>query len=63
MGHPDFPTRVNLVLAVMKIVGVLLLVPRFGYLASAALLAGSYILGVTVSVFKFRAVLAQVEQA
>lgn len=54
IGHPDFPTKVNLALAVLKIAGVLLLVPSFGYLASAALLAGSYLLGVTVSVFKFR---------
>ncbi len=62
-GHPDFPHGVNLVLAVLKILGVLLLVPRFGYLASAALLSGSYILGVTVSVIKFRAVLAQAERS
>jgi len=54
IGRPDFPTKVNLVLASLKVVGVLLLVPQYGYLASAALLAGSYLLGVTVSVIKFR---------
>jgi hypothetical protein len=30
-------------------------VPRYGYLASAALLAGSYVLGVSAAVIKFRA--------
>jgi len=58
VGLPDFPTKVNLVLAIMKVIGVLLLVPVYGYLASAALLAGSYILGVTVSVFRLRAELS-----
>jgi O-antigen/teichoic acid export membrane protein len=55
IGRPDFPTKVNLVLAVLKLLGIFLLVPAYGYLASAALLAGSYILGVTVSAFKMRA--------
>lgn len=54
VGQPDFPAKVNLVLAIIKVTGMLLLVPRFGFLASAALLAGSYLLGVTVSVIKFR---------
>lgn len=55
VGLPDFPTKVNLTLAVLKILGILLLVPRYGYLASAALLAGSYVLGVSASVVRFRA--------
>ena len=62
VGRPDFPTKVNLVLAALKVTGVLLLVPRFGYLASAGLLAGSYVLGVTVSVFKFRGEVARQER-
>ncbi|HSF81198.1 MAG TPA: oligosaccharide flippase family protein [Anaerolineales bacterium] len=62
IGHPDFPTKVNLVLAVLKVIGVLLLVPRFGYLASASLLAGSYLLGVSVSVLKFRREVSRQEQ-
>lgn len=53
IGLPDFPAKVNLVLAVLKITGIFLLVPIYGYLASAALLAGSYIVGVSVSVIKF----------
>ncbi len=63
IGRPDFPTKVNLVLAVLKVTGALLLVPSFGYLASAALLAGSYVLGVSVSVLKFRREVARQEQA
>jgi len=61
IGHPDFPTKVNLILASLKVVGVLLLVPQYGYLASAALLAGSYLLGVTVSVLKFHYEISHLE--
>ena len=63
LGRPDFPTKVNLFLAVSKVAGILLLVPRFGYLASASLLAGSYILGVSVSALKVRLLIAKKEQA
>jgi O-antigen/teichoic acid export membrane protein len=59
IGRAGYPARVNLLLAGLKIAGVLLLVPRFGYLASAALFAGSYILGVTLTVSKFRSELAR----
>lgn len=62
LGRPDFPTKVNLALAVAKIAGILLLVPRYGYLASAALLAGSYILGVGVSALKVRALVSAQEK-
>ena len=62
IGLPEFPVKVNLVLAMIKIVGVLLLVPVYGYLASAALLAGSYIIGVTVSVLKFRSEISRQER-
>jgi O-antigen/teichoic acid export membrane protein len=62
LGRPDFPTKVNLLLALMKTAGILLLVPRFGHLASAALLAGSYLIGVTVSVFKANQIMSQQEQ-
>lgn len=55
LGRPDFPTKVNLGLAAFKIVGIFLLVPRYGYLASAALLSASYLIGVSLSVWKVRA--------
>ncbi len=63
VGLPDFPAKVNLVLAALKVVGILLLVPIYGYLASAALLAGSYIVGVSVSVLKFRAEITRQERS
>jgi O-antigen/teichoic acid export membrane protein len=54
IGRADFPAKVNLVLAFLKVVGILVLVPLFGYLASASLLAGYYLLSVTAAVIKFR---------
>ena len=63
VGLPDFPTKVNTVLAVLKVVGILLLVPVFGYIANAGLLAGSYILGVSVSVWRLLRELKSKEQA
>jgi O-antigen/teichoic acid export membrane protein len=52
LGLPDFPTKVNLVLAVLKIAGILLLVPRFGYLASASLFAAYYIFSTSIAAWK-----------
>lgn len=63
LGRPDFPTKINLGLAVFKLAGMFLLVPRYGYLASASLLAGSYILGVSISALKVRSIVAQQQQA
>lgn len=69
LGKPEFPMKVNLALAGAKLLGVLLLVPRFGYLANAALLSGSYLIGVSITSLKTRSVLrkhiqaAQVEAA
>jgi O-antigen/teichoic acid export membrane protein len=62
LGRPDFPTKLNLGLAVLKVAGILLLVPSFGYLANAALLAGSYLLGVSISALKVRSLVARQEQ-
>ncbi len=57
LNHPDFPTKVNLVVAILKTAGILLLVPSFGYLAGAGLLSASYLLGVSLSVWKARQVI------
>lgn len=62
IGRADIPTKVNLVLALLKILGIFLLVPIYGYLASAALLAGSYILGVSYSVLRLRHEISRREQ-
>jgi len=40
------------VLAIIKLAGLFLLVPRYGYLASAALLSGFYIVGVSICAWK-----------
>jgi O-antigen/teichoic acid export membrane protein len=63
LNHPDFPTKVNLMVAILKTAGILLLVPGFGYLAGAALLSASYLLGVSISVWKARQVIGAQEQA
>jgi O-antigen/teichoic acid export membrane protein len=57
LGYPGFPTRVNLYLALGKVLGILLLVPRFGYLMNAALLSASYVVGVSVSALKVRSII------
>ena len=62
LGRPDFPVKVNLVLAVLKVLGTIVLVPRFGFVASAALLAAFYWLGSTISVWKIRSTLKEREQ-
>lgn len=59
LGRADFPARLSLVLAVLKVIGILLLVPKYGYLASAALLSAYYVAGSLISVMKARALLAQ----
>lgn len=62
IGRPDIPAKINLGLAVLKVIGILLLVPVFGYLASAGLLAGSYLIGVTLSVLILRSEVSKREQ-
>jgi O-antigen/teichoic acid export membrane protein len=62
LGRPDFPTKVNLALAALKVAGILLLVPRLGYLANAGLLAGYYILSVGMNAWKTRQLLQQKAQ-
>lgn len=54
LGRADFPAKLNLVLAIAKLAGILLLVPRFGFLASAALLAAFYWAGSLAAAWKTR---------
>jgi O-antigen/teichoic acid export membrane protein len=54
LGHPEFPTKVNAILAAIKFMGVVLFVPRYGYLASSALLSGFYWVGSIVNIIKIR---------
>jgi O-antigen/teichoic acid export membrane protein len=62
LGQPDFPAKLNLILATLKIIFIILLVPPYGYLASAALLAGFYWSGSFISVWKIRSLLSQRER-
>jgi O-antigen/teichoic acid export membrane protein len=63
LGRADYPAKVNLILAAIKMVGILLLVPRYGYLACAALLAGFYWIGSFFTVLKVYTLLPRESQA
>jgi O-antigen/teichoic acid export membrane protein len=52
LGLPQFALRVNITVTVIKVVGLLIFLPRYGYLVSAAMLAFSYVLGVLVSAIR-----------
>ena len=52
LGRADYPFKVSSLLAVLKVVGVLTLVPVYGYLGNAALLSGLYVLGVGMAAVK-----------
>jgi O-antigen/teichoic acid export membrane protein len=54
LGLPDYATKVNVLVTAVKVVGVLILLPRIGYLGSAIMLAVSYVLGISLSVLKVR---------
>jgi O-antigen/teichoic acid export membrane protein len=63
LGLPSYPARVNLAAAVLKIAGILLVVPVFGYLGSAGLLAGFYFFSIALNVRKTVQVLNQRQNA
>jgi len=54
LGLPDYATKVNVLVTAVKVAGVLILLPRIGYLGSAIMLAVSYVLGISLSVLKVR---------
>ncbi|MBW8011841.1 MAG: oligosaccharide flippase family protein [Chloroflexi bacterium] len=62
LGLPEYATRVNVGVTVLKIVGAFILLPRIGYIGSAVLLTSSYLFGKTLSVVKVRAELKFQEQ-
>jgi O-antigen/teichoic acid export membrane protein len=59
LGLPDYATKVNVLVTVIKVAGVLILLPRIGYLGSAIMLAFSYLLGISLSAFKVRNTIRQ----
>lgn len=52
LGLADYPAKINSIAAVFKIIGILTIVPIYGYLGSAALLSGFYIFSVSFNVRK-----------
>ncbi|MBN1147706.1 MAG: oligosaccharide flippase family protein [Anaerolineales bacterium] len=62
LNRADFPAKLNLALASIKMAGIILLVPRYGYLASAALLAGFYLVGSLISVWKIHSLIPQQDE-
>lgn len=52
LGLADYPAKVNLIAAVFKLIGMITIVPVYGYLGSAALLSGFYLFSVTLNVRK-----------
>ncbi len=62
-GLADYLTKVNFVVAVLKVLGMVLLVPLFGYLGSASLLSGYYLLVSFITVRKAYATLHSYQSA
>ncbi len=52
LGEAAFPAQVNFVLAILKVAAIFWLVPRYGYLACAALLSAFYLLGSAITTWK-----------
>jgi O-antigen/teichoic acid export membrane protein len=61
MGLPDYPTKVSVALAAAQIAGMVLLVPRYGALAMAALLGGYFFLSAVILVWKTRSEIRRAE--
>lgn len=61
LGRADYPAKLNLILAGSKVAATLLIVPKYGYLASAALLSGFYWFSSLFSVIKFRTLISEKE--
>ena len=61
LGRADFPAKLNTILASLKALGTVLLVPTYGYLASAALLAAFYWAVSLVSAWKIRLLITKRE--
>jgi O-antigen/teichoic acid export membrane protein len=62
-GRPDFPVKLNFILSLIKIAASILLIPRYGCLASASLLTAFYWLGSLISWRKVHHLLSESEQA
>lgn len=63
LGRADYPAKLNTVLASLKAIGEVLLVPLYGYLMSAALLSGFYWSVSLLSVRKIKSLIREREVA
>jgi O-antigen/teichoic acid export membrane protein len=63
MGRADYPLKVNILVVAVKLIGIVVIIPSYGYIGSAALLSGLYLLGVTLSVLKVGAEIRRRENA
>jgi O-antigen/teichoic acid export membrane protein len=57
LGLAEYPAKVNFFAAVFKVIGIITIVPIYGYLGSAALLSGFYMFSVSLNVRKTFSVL------
>lgn len=62
LGLPYVPTIVNLVLAIIKLTGMIILLPKLGYLGAAIMLAINFALGNSTLAIKARAEIKRQEQ-
>ncbi len=62
LGLPYIPTIVNLVLAIIKLTGMIILLPKLGYLGAAIMLAINFALGNSTLAIKARAEIKRQEQ-
>ncbi len=63
LGRPDYLMKVNILIAVLKIIGVFALLPTFGYIGNAALLTVLYFVGVAICVWKIHSEVYRQERA
>ena len=62
LGLADYATRVNFLVTVVSVVGLVILLPKFGFIGSAIVLSIASLLGNTLVVLKTRAELRRQEQ-
>lgn len=62
LGRPDYATQINLLIAVIKVLGAVVLVSRLGYIGNAIVLSGLYFLGISLSLQKISTLITAREQ-
>jgi len=62
LGKPGYPMKVNVVIAALKVGGVFLILPVYGYMGNAALLAFLHLAAIGALTLKTRAELSRLER-